>query len=550
MATREYTVAVLADKRKSVVTVTPVTGLVTVTVGATSPFKSFGDIAGRKVSLEPCTPSETIVAKILCACYGAKLVEGALNKIRVRIMTPNDKILERILRYDDIPMDRLGFFVPFYRFSITSNGRMLVLDEVLTVDRGDRTLDEQILKRERESNKRDDDTNRFFSLFLPFHPTVERFQQHSVRLALDESKDTVVVDRYKDDYIKIRRKVPGIRLGTGDMVRIKHRDYIVTEISPADVTMESPPATSFAKNFDVVDVKGMATDNVFYSPEKKTLLGRRKTGITLPIQDGAVWFSDLKRRGVIIDRTAIVHKGGVEASRESEHVCVGDKTVLSQKVCEQKGHVWDRRCTSDYDCPFFDANQKTKRGACNTNGYCEMAIGVVQTGFTTYEGEPFCHDCPDYTDPLCCASASATSKYGASKYAFHTIYEPFQVQKVLEAVKERATPFTLDTTFVAIPTFDDAYLVERSAVSLCDHVPHMRVVQALYGTVWRRKDRIAFEANAALKLRDDDHATWVSYVCLVSKDKKQFIFSNIKDHGEVTLDKLKLFSHDNIIPPI
>tara|TARA_B100000497_G_C7664301_1_gene400354 strand:+ start:126 stop:1643 length:1518 start_codon:yes stop_codon:yes gene_type:complete len=84
--------------------------------------------------------------------------------------------------------------------------------------------------------------------------------------------------------------------------------------------------------------------------------------------------------------------------------CFGDTKYRTKEHCEidrdiqgnpRTPGVWDRPCTKDEDCPFFNANQNypNKRGGCDGYGFCEMPIGVKGMGFKKFDStsNPMCH---------------------------------------------------------------------------------------------------------------------------------------------------------------
>jgi len=97
----------------------------------------------------------------------------------------------------------------------------------------------------------------------------------------------------------------------------------------------------------------------------------------------------------------------------NDYECVGDSKKKSKFSCEstfdldrreEKGkdvmNVWDRRCSSDADCPFLQKDAEGKiHGGCSKNGYCEMPFNVQRIGFQKYKIDddsfPICHDCLD-----------------------------------------------------------------------------------------------------------------------------------------------------------
>lgn len=67
--------------------------------------------------------------------------------------------------------------------------------------------------------------------------------------------------------------------------------------------------------------------------------------------------------------------------------------------------VWDSRCKTDDDCPFYKANKNypNTRGGCY-NGYCEMPLGVERKGYKQYRTikTAFCYNCNGKKNPNCC----------------------------------------------------------------------------------------------------------------------------------------------------
>lgn len=100
----------------------------------------------------------------------------------------------------------------------------------------------------------------------------------------------------------------------------------------------------------------------------------------------------------------------------NEFVCIGDETIKNKGLCESAFDAmgtpkpigsWDRPCTKNEECPFYQSNThyKNYRGGCN-NGYCEMPLGINRIGYTKYDKEndkskPLCYGCP-IDDPYCC----------------------------------------------------------------------------------------------------------------------------------------------------
>jgi hypothetical protein len=81
----------------------------------------------------------------------------------------------------------------------------------------------------------------------------------------------------------------------------------------------------------------------------------------------------------------------------------GDALIRNKQQCESRYDpsgvpkpggpgVWDRPCTRDVECPYFQANKtyKNYRGAC-LDGHCELPLGVSRVSFRVGRGQPLCH---------------------------------------------------------------------------------------------------------------------------------------------------------------
>jgi predicted DNA-binding transcriptional regulator AlpA len=107
--------------------------------------------------------------------------------------------------------------------------------------------------------------------------------------------------------------------------------------------------------------------------------------------------------------------------------CYGDLSIEQKALCDspyttygepkEKPTTWDRPCVRDSDCPFFQANKNyaNSRGGCLKGGICEMPVGVLRTAFQTYNDAdvfaPFCYQCKDPLDPMCCDKQKDKNKY-------------------------------------------------------------------------------------------------------------------------------------------
>ena len=78
-----------------------------------------------------------------------------------------------------------------------------------------------------------------------------------------------------------------------------------------------------------------------------------------------------------------------ERDSDTGHECYENTTILTREACQNQGHVWDKRCTFDFECPFFGRNPSNLRGGCN-NGYCEFPTSVNRLGYTKYSCDSDC----------------------------------------------------------------------------------------------------------------------------------------------------------------
>ena len=101
-------------------------------------------------------------------------------------------------------------------------------------------------------------------------------------------------------------------------------------------------------------------------------------------------------------------------------ICESSLSFLKKK--DKKG-IWDRKCTYNNECPFYQANKNYKNnfGGC-VKGICQMPINMVHLSPHIYspDFEPYCYNCKDNTN-LCCKQQNDKQKYPNLKspdYAF------------------------------------------------------------------------------------------------------------------------------------
>lgn len=74
--------------------------------------------------------------------------------------------------------------------------------------------------------------------------------------------------------------------------------------------------------------------------------------------------------------------------------------VDDRTSCELAGGVWDKQCTTDSDCPYFQANKNYPNffGKCNTDtGFCQFPLGVEPLTYRKPKNpkDAFCYNCAD-----------------------------------------------------------------------------------------------------------------------------------------------------------
>ena len=115
----------------------------------------------------------------------------------------------------------------------------------------------------------------------------------------------------------------------------------------------------------------------------------------------------------ILKITRCVH----ETEELMNYECYGNTSIVTRDMCQAQGHVWDRRCAFDYECPFFGRDTSNLRGGCN-NGYCEFPIAAQRLGYTKYTCDGNC----DRTD---------TNMYDDNNIIMRAVYkEPANVHGI------------------------------------------------------------------------------------------------------------------------
>ena len=103
-------------------------------------------------------------------------------------------------------------------------------------------------------------------------------------------------------------------------------------------------------------------------------------------------------------------------------VCLG-KYANNKYICKSKydnlgrfvgAGIWDKKCTSNEDCPFYKKNKnyENDRGGC-IDGFCELPLNMELVGFKNYEKNknPYCHNCKDPSEYECCEDQNDRTEY-------------------------------------------------------------------------------------------------------------------------------------------
>jgi hypothetical protein len=77
------------------------------------------------------------------------------------------------------------------------------------------------------------------------------------------------------------------------------------------------------------------------------------------------------------------------------------KAECSSPGIEGNTGIWDTKCMTDAECPFFGAkgnrNYTNTRGGCKKNGVCELPLNMVNLAYRLYRKgklyRPLCHNC-------------------------------------------------------------------------------------------------------------------------------------------------------------
>lgn len=223
----------------------------------------------------------------------------------------------------------------------------------------------------------------------------------------DPTKQTLVID-----YEEIKNP----RLGMALMMQIgsyPKQPWYVHEIQPEKIRLRTWLPVEFGRKLDFIGqtdegrdifaVRGEVTPIYDGSPKlfPGMMVGNDNTVGELYLT-AAGSYSVLGKRPLGEPSTdPLIRDSNRKTGGRLPPICHSRPTAITEELCEKAGGVWDQPCTRDHECPFFSGDM---RGGC-IDGFCEMPLGVSNSAFKKYEGEPICIGCdPNSMDPIrCCA---------------------------------------------------------------------------------------------------------------------------------------------------
>lgn len=330
--------------------------------------------------------------------------------IHAFLMTMEDPILNiirkitsmSVISYDAMDIDKSRYFVPFHDLKYVDVASLFTTPSMDGLRVRCMTFDNCIWSTQPTQSSTNTSSLSielagFYSQWFKINPTL--IDQSQKRYA-----SFTQVKKNKLDHIQSDAKVIQKDDINGLMViKTKARDSLPQEIpfvhNSHDGTFENAYKTelkssitktlSIDLNKVVITVQGVpqAYSHVFFSDMQRMgdVLSNFEGNATV-----AIWFVDRIER----DKVLKGHK----------YICTTDTSKEYDFQCdEKKGHIWDRPCEHDFECPFYDITRG--RGGCGDGGFCEMPLGVNRKGFRKYDegSNAFCidrniHNC-DTKDP-------------------------------------------------------------------------------------------------------------------------------------------------------
>jgi hypothetical protein len=178
-------------------------------------------------------------------------------------------------------------------------------------------------------------------------------------------------------------------------------------------------------------IKGTSIDSIDMTKGMKVTLQHQRR----PYENGSYIVKTIQQGETVLLQQNMFN---TQQNNDFSFVCYGDNSIKSKALCESpfnelgglksKQTTWDRPCTIDVECPFFQSNKNYSnyRGGC-IDGRCEMPIGVRAIGFRKHEPDSniSCHGCIDATTTFCCKEQLDKTLYPhlrSPDYAFEMDY--------------------------------------------------------------------------------------------------------------------------------
>lgn len=332
------------------------------------------------------------IFKVICKSYDRRILQDDLSD---KLICDIVKVLPQTtsyISYNNVLAANVNFFIPFARWKIEEVNktagnflRLLVFDKVIYSN----------------NTKPNESNNNLVDLYKM---KIENFEQsNNISLFIDKPIESqLLVNKYNDlKVVKIFTN-PLITFSIGDTISITNQvdkningRYFVISVNKLNTIMQT-----YERIMNFYDYFNIALKN------DEQIVGTSKHGPTL--KDGIVWFTDLDLPGSILKNVATIHN----TKNESKYTCIPSSEYTSQETCEDmydyfgnlkdEFMIWDKRCESDSDCPFYRLNKHN--GGCNNNGYCQMPLGIRRIGFTRYDklSKPYCLGCKNPLEPQCC----------------------------------------------------------------------------------------------------------------------------------------------------
>lgn len=187
----------------------------------------------------------------------------------------------------------------------------------------------------------------------------------------------------------------------------------------------------FDMNNKTFSFKGTSIDDIEITEGMNVILQHQHR----PYENGSYTVDKIEAGQTILRQQ---ESSSTQQDNDYSFVCYGDNSIKSKGLCESpfnelgvlksKQTTWDKPCTVDTECPFFQANRNYKnyRGGC-INGRCEMPIGAQAIGFRKYDpnSSVSCHGCINTNTTFCCKEQLNSNIYPYLKspdYAFEIDY--------------------------------------------------------------------------------------------------------------------------------